>query len=130
MSYHILTGKHDFLDYGPLDGHWNDWGRTWTSGLVSVVDRTLNHSLKLRDDTLIATYDVPGCDPSSVSVEFEREKLIVSARRGDRVLTHSLVINDDYDVDRASATLKHGELIVVMPKRAPPAKRRVEVKVE
>lgn len=97
---------------------------------LSKKKNELNGSFKLHDNALFVTYDVPGCEPSSVSVELEKNRLIVSARRDEHNLSHSLVINDDYDLERTSARLRHGELVIMIPRRAPPAKRRVEVKLE
>lgn len=134
MSYHILS-EEDLLNPSML--RWTNsnldwWCRSLSDALMTTqinAENGLHFSFKLQDDHLIATYDVPGCEPSSISVEVEKATLTVAAHRLGKKMVRSHVINDDYDLNLATATLKHGELVIKVPRRALSQKRSITVDI-
>jgi HSP20 family protein len=95
-------------------------------------------------DTVVAHFDLPGIDPSSIDLEFERSALTVSAERswrpieGDQVVAaervhgkfqRTILVGDGLDTERMHATYEHGVLTVTIPvaERAKPRKIDVEI---
>lgn len=95
-------------------------------------------------DTVVVHFDLPGVDPASIDLAFERSALTVSAERswrpveGDQLLAterlhgkfeRTILIGDGLDTDRMHASFEHGVLTVTIPiaERAKPRKINVEV---
>jgi HSP20 family protein len=95
-------------------------------------------------DTVVVHFDLPGVDPASIDLEFERQALTVTADRswrpidGDQVLAtervhgrfqRQILLGDGLDTERMHATYEHGVLTVTIPvaERAKPRKINVEV---
>jgi HSP20 family protein len=95
-------------------------------------------------DTVVVHFDLPGVDPNSIDLEFERQALTVSAERswrpveGDQVLAservhgrfqRQVLLGDGLDAERMLASYEHGVLTVTIPvaERAKPRKINVEV---
>ena len=95
-------------------------------------------------ETVVVHFDLPGVDPDSIDLEFERSALTVSAERswrpieGDQVLAtervhgkfqRTILLGDGLDTERMHATYEHGVLTVTIPvaERAKPRKIDVEV---
>src|SRR5688572_7272673 len=95
-------------------------------------------------DTIIVHFDLPGVDPASIDIEYERQALSVSAERawqpieGDQLLAaervhgkfqRQILLGDGLDTERLHATYEHGVLTVTIPvaERAKPRKITVEV---
>lgn len=95
-------------------------------------------------DTVVVHFDLPGVDPASISLEYERQILSVSAERtwrpveGDQLLANErvhgtfqrqLLLGDGLDVDRMHASYEHGVLTVTIPVAEKAKPRRIEVAV-
>jgi HSP20 family protein len=95
-------------------------------------------------DTVVAHFDLPGVDPNSIDIEYERQALTVSAERawrpteGDQVLAtervhgkfqRQILLGDGLDADRLTASYEHGVLTVTIPvaEKAKPRKINVEI---
>ncbi|MGZ4700263.1 MAG: Hsp20/alpha crystallin family protein [Ilumatobacteraceae bacterium] len=95
-------------------------------------------------ETVVVHFDLPGVDPASIDLEFERQTLTVTAERswrpvdGDQLLAtervhgkfqRQILLGDGLDADRMHATYEHGVLTVTIPvaERAKP--RKIEVAV-
>ena len=95
-------------------------------------------------ETVVVHFDLPGVDPASIDLEFERSALTVSAERswhpteGDQVMAaervhgkfqRTILLGDGLDTERMHATYEHGVLTVTIPvaERAKPRKIDVEV---
>jgi HSP20 family protein len=93
-------------------------------------------------DTVVAHFDLPGVDPASLSLEYERQMLTVTAERswrpvqGDQVLAaerlhgrfhRQILLGDGLDADKIHASYENGVLTVTVPiaERAKP--RRIAV---
>ena len=95
-------------------------------------------------DTVVVHFDLPGVDPASISLEYERQILSVSAERewrpveGDQLLAservhgafqRQLLLGDGLDADRMHATYEHGVLTVTIPVAEKAKPRRIDVAV-
>jgi HSP20 family protein len=95
-------------------------------------------------DTVVVHFDLPGVDPASIDLEFDRQALIVTAERswrpieGDQVLAtervhgkfqRQILLGDGLDAEHMHASYEHGVLTVTIPiaERAKPRKINVEV---
>jgi HSP20 family protein len=95
-------------------------------------------------DTIIVHFDLPGVDPGSIDIEYERQTLTVSAQRtwqpteGDQLLAaervhgtfqRQILLGDGLDAEGLKANYEHGVLTVTIPvaERAKPRKINVEV---
>ena len=95
-------------------------------------------------DTIVVHFDLPGVDPGSIDIEFERQVLTVTAERswqpteGDQVLAtervhgrfqRQIMLGDGLDTERLTATFEHGVLSVTIPvaEKAKPRKINVEI---
>jgi HSP20 family protein len=93
------------------------------------------------DDELLLLADVPGVQPESIDVRFERGQLSLHGRcparqaHGAPVSTEYAVgdfyrafaIQADVDADKIAAELKNGELTVHLPKAAKARPKRISV---
>lgn len=96
-------------------------------------------------DTVVVHFDLPGVDPASISLEYERQILSVSAERswrpveGDQLLAservhgtfqRQLLLGDGLDSEHMHASYENGVLTVTIPvaERAKP--RRIGVSVQ
>ena len=95
-------------------------------------------------ETVVVHFDLPGVDPNSISLEYERQILSVSAERewrpveGDQLLAservhgtfqRQLLLGDGLDADRMHATYEHGVLTVTIPVAEKAKPRRIDVTV-
>ncbi len=95
-------------------------------------------------DTVVVHFDLPGVDPASISVEYERQILSVSAERtwspveGDQnlaaermhgIFQRQLLLGDGLDADKMHASYEHGVLTVTIPVAEKTKPRRIEVAV-
>ena len=95
-------------------------------------------------DTVVVHFDLPGVDPASISLEYERQILSVSAERewrpveGDQLLAserfhgtfqRQLLLGDGLDADRMHASYEHGVLTVTIPVAEKAKPRRIDVAV-
>lgn len=93
-------------------------------------------------DTVVVHFDLPGVDPSSIDLEYERQMLTVTAERswrpveGDQLLAservhgkymRQLLLGDGLDVDRMHASYEHGVLTVTIPVAEKVKPRKVEI---
>jgi HSP20 family protein len=94
-------------------------------------------------DTFVVHFDLPGVDPASIDLEYERNVLTVSAERswrpvdGDDVLANErihgafrrqLLLGDGLDAAQMHASYENGVLTITIPvaERAKPRKVAVE----
>jgi HSP20 family protein len=95
-------------------------------------------------ETVVVHFDLPGVDPASIDLEFERSALTVSAERswrpieGDQVLAtervhgkfqRQILLGEGLDAEGLKASYEHGVLTVTIPvaEKARPRKINVEV---
>lgn len=98
-------------------------------------------------DTVVVHFDLPGVDPASIDIEYERQILTVRAERswrpveGDEVLaaervhgkfTRQLLLGDGLDTERLHASYENGVLTVTIPvaEKAKPRKIAVTTAAE
>jgi HSP20 family protein len=95
-------------------------------------------------DAVVVHFDLPGVDPASIDLEFERSALTVAAERswrpieGDQLLAtervhgrfqRTIMLGDGLDTERMHASYEHGVLTITIPvaERAKPRKIDVEI---
>ena len=95
-------------------------------------------------DTIVVHFDLPGVDPASIDIEYERQALSVSAERawqpteGDQVLAaervhgkfqRQILLGEGLDTEHLKAAYEQGVLTVTIPvaERAKPRKINVEL---
>jgi HSP20 family protein len=95
-------------------------------------------------DTIVVHFDLPGVDPNSIDIEYERQTLSVSAQRtwqpteGDQLLAaervhgkfqRQILLGEGLDTEGLKANYEHGVLTVTIPvaEKAKPRKINVEV---
>ena len=117
-----------------------------------VLDQAMNQTRRpsfpmdayRHGETVVVHFDLPGVDPQSIDLEFERQALTVTAERcwnpveGDQLLAaervhgrfqRQLLLGDGLDTERMHATYENGVLTVTIPvaERAKP--RKIDVAV-
>jgi HSP20 family protein len=95
-------------------------------------------------DTIVVHFDLPGVDPSSIDIEFERQALTVTAERrwqpteGDQLLAaervqgkfqRQILLGDGLDTDRLKASYEHGVLTVKIPVAEKAKPRKIDVEI-
>jgi HSP20 family protein len=95
-------------------------------------------------DTIVVHFDLPGVDPNSIDIEYERQALTVSAERrwqpteGDQLLAaervhgrfqRQILLGEGLDTEGLKANYEQGVLTVTIPvaEKAKPRKINVEV---
>ena len=95
-------------------------------------------------DTIVVHFDLPGVDPASIDIEYERQALTVSAERewqpteGDQVLAaervqgkfqRQILLGEGLDTEHLKAAYEQGVLTVTIPvaEKAKPRKINVEL---
>jgi HSP20 family protein len=95
-------------------------------------------------DTIVVHFDLPGVDPNSIDIEYERQALTVTAERtwrpteGDQLLAaervhgkfqRQILLGDGLDAEGLKASYENGVLTVNIPvaEKAKPRKINVEV---
>lgn len=93
-------------------------------------------------DTFVVHFDLPGVDPASIDLEYERHVLTVKAERswrpveGDEVVaaervhgrfTRQLLLGDGLDTDRLHASFEHGVLTVTIPVAEQAKPKKIQV---
>jgi HSP20 family protein len=117
-----------------------------------VLDQAMNQTRRpsfpmdayRHGETVVVHFDLPGVNPESIDLEFERSALTVTAERswhpveGDQLLAaervhgrfqRQLLLGDGLDTERMHATYENGVLTVTIPvaERAKP--RKIDVAV-
>jgi len=82
----------------------------------------LSYEIKSDSGSVIAEVEVPGVDPNDVNVRVEGRALHVETPRGNAYFT----VGSRVDQENVTATLKHGLLIIRIPKREA---RKIDVAV-
>ena len=92
--------------------------------------------------TFVLHFDLPGVDPKSIDLEYERNVLTVTAERswrpveGDDVLANErvhgafrreLLLGDGLDAEKMAASYEHGVLTVTIPVAEKAKPRKIEV---
>jgi HSP20 family protein len=115
-----------------------------------VLDQALNQTRRpsfpmdayRHGDTVVVHFDLPGVDPESIDLEYERQALTVTAERswhpveGDQLVAaervhgrfqRQLLLGDGLDPERMHASYENGVLTVTIPvaERAKP--RKIEI---
>lgn len=95
-------------------------------------------------DTIVVHFDLPGVDPDTIDIEYERQTLTVNAERtwrpteGDQLLAtervhgrfqRQILLGEGLDADGLKAGYEHGVLTVTIPvaEKAKPRKISVDV---
>ena len=95
-------------------------------------------------DTIVVHFDLPGVDPSSIDIEYERQTLTVGAARswrpteGDQLLAtervhgkfqRQILLGEGLDADGLKANYEHGVLTVTIPVAEKAKPRKISVAV-
>jgi HSP20 family protein len=95
-------------------------------------------------DAIVVHLDLPGVDPSSIDVEYERQALTVTAERswqpanGDQLITterfhgkfqRQIFLGDGLDADGLKATYEHGVLTLTIPVAENAKPRKIDVEM-
>jgi HSP20 family protein len=95
-------------------------------------------------DTVVVHFDLPGVNPESIDLEYERQSLTVTAERswnpveGDQVMAtervhgkfqRTLLLGDGLDADRMHANYVNGVLTVTIPVAEKAKPRKIDVAV-
>jgi len=95
-------------------------------------------------DTVVVHFDLPGVDPASIDLEYDRQVLSVTAERswrpveGDQLMAservhgtfqRQLLLGDGLDADRMHASYEHGVLTVTIPVAEQAKPRKVEISI-
>jgi HSP20 family protein len=95
-------------------------------------------------DTVVVHFDLPGVDPNSIDIEFERQALTVTAERswrpveGDQLVAservhgrfqRQLLLGDGLDIEKMHASYEHGVLTITIPVAEKAKPRKIEVEV-
>jgi HSP20 family protein len=95
-------------------------------------------------DTIVVHFDLPGVDPNSIDIEFERQALTVTAERswrpteGDQLLAaervhgkfqRQILLGEGLDTDRLKANYEHGVLTVTIPVAEKAKPRKIDVEI-
>ena len=95
-------------------------------------------------DTVVVHFDLPGVDPDSIDLEYDRQVLTVTAERswrpveGDQLVAservhgrfqRQLLLGDGLGLDRMHASYEHGVLTVTIPVAEKAKPRKVEIAV-
>lgn len=86
---------------------------------------TLPHTTLTGDTSTEIKIEIPGVDPSTVSVEFEGHTLVVGCEKG----TLTLPLNPGTDIAKISADILWGMLTITVPLPAPPAVGSIKVSI-
>lgn len=124
--------------------------RSWESGETfgqwPLGGESMPVDLVDRDDSLVATVDLPGFDRDEVDIRVSDRTLRIAAEREERLeesaeqfvrrerqhrsLRRSIELPDEVESDAVTATMKNGILTITMPKTAVETARSVEISVE
>lgn len=97
-------------------------------GEEGVMDRIPRVEMREEGDELIVTAELPGIDPKDIEVQCQDDVLTLRGEsreereeEGRRVSSHARFFRQvplplDVDVDKASATCKHGQITIRFPK--------------
>lgn len=96
------------------------------------------------EDRVIVELEAPGLDKDDIDIDVEGRRLLVTGRKSfererkegsmlisERAFGHFqrvVPLPDQVAVDKAEARYRKGVLTVTLPKKSPPAARRIEVK--
>lgn len=95
-------------------------------------------------DTIVVHFDLPGVEPSSIDIEFERQALTVSAERswrpteGEQLLAaervhgkfqRQILLGEGLDTERLKANYEHGVLTVTIPVAEKAKPRKIDVEI-
>ena len=91
----------------------------WNTDTVywpSLSQGTSSATVKDTDKAVILRIDIPGFEPSDVSIEYVSDELRITAKREDRASQSYAYTVADIDTASASATLTNGVLTLTLPK--------------
>ena len=117
-----------------------------------MFDQALNQARKpsfpmdayRHGDTIIVHFDLPGVDPASIDIEYERQTLTVTAERswqpteGDQLLAaervhgnfqRQILLGEGLDTERLKASYEHGVLTVTIPVAEKAKPRKIDVEI-
>jgi HSP20 family protein len=95
-------------------------------------------------DTIVVHFDLPGVDPSSIDIEYERQTLTVTAERswrpteGDQLLAterihgkfqRQILLGEGLDTERLKANYEQGVLTVTIPVAEKAKPRKIDVEL-
>lgn len=124
--------------FGPVDTFNQAREQLWPGALSSFMPMDAYR----HGDAYIVEVDVPGVEPSTIDVTTDHHTLTVRARRElerpggtDLVaaerptgeFTRSLMLSDNFDVDRIAATWQHGVLTLRVPLSEKATARKIQV---
>lgn len=98
---------------------------------TSAAKRTqLNYEFKTEDDGNVQVFvqDLPGVKKEDITLEIvDDQQLLLTAKRGEKVVSLKVIPSKDYDVNTAAAKLELGVLEIRFAKKVV-TKKLVEVK--
>jgi HSP20 family molecular chaperone IbpA len=90
-----------------------------------IAAPTLPHTVVTSETSIQTSVEIPGVDPSTVSVDFENGSILVQCERG--VLT--IPVDPTVDPAKIKADILWGMLTVNVPLPKPPVSRSIKVSV-
>lgn len=109
MSYRTPSSVSDLLD-SFLSFDSTSPSDIW-SEIANGTVKLLNHRKNVKDDSVSYEIEVPGVEPSDVSVKVDGRILKIKTPKGCANFT----LNERADVSKTEATLKYGVLTVTVP---------------
>lgn len=131
---HISEKAGNALTYFTPVKDSEDRGIRW--GLMAV-------DVSEHDDRVIVELEAPGLEKDDIDIDVEGRRLVVTGRKsfeqerreGSMLISERafgqfqrvVPLPDEVAVDKAEARYKNGVLTVTLPKKSPPAARRIDV---
>jgi HSP20 family protein len=107
--------------------------------LVDTIESMFNNSLtnnyrysncKVDDDVLSMTFDVPGFSKDELNISAENNTITIDGTVSNRTFNKSFKVGNQWDVSKASASVKNGVLDIKIPKLESKRKKTIEIKVK
>jgi len=86
--------------------------------LFELHPSSLSYVTTTKDGDLHMTIDLPGVKLEDLDVRFSGNKIFVRAKRGEKSLSHSFIVDDGFDLSTAMGKLLDGVLSIDVKKRA------------
>lgn len=119
------------------DGLWDDLDGMWMNSWFNVPTRRAFSSMNVREDRYELKYDVPGVEPSEITINRQGNLLTVKAEQEKKedgryfCFEKTMTLPKDVDPEKIEASLKSGILTLTIPKVKKEEKTEAEsIKIE
>ncbi len=149
LSFYVPPSRF-FDDEWTIFDPLNDFKKRRAAGndnlKMQQLSPLLSSDLIETEDSFRIHTDLPGVQPSDLSVKIEGKSLVISAERKhvhdtktDKVhsmersygqVQRSFRIPQNVDISKVETTFKNGELNIVFPKVAPPAPASIQLEIK